>query len=99
MPEWDRKELERIEIKKKVVSRELPVDIESEEKLSSYQSVPSICVPAQVKETLLQTLIDCGAEEDMISENIIKEKNLHTMPIQPIYIGQVLAKAIKTIVN
>ena len=63
-----------MEIKKEVVSRELFIDMESEEELSSYQSVPSIRVPAKVKETLVQALIDCRAEEDMISEKIVKKK-------------------------
>jgi len=74
------KEPGRMEFKKEVVIRELPVDIELELELSSYQSIPSIYVFAKVKKMLLWTLIDCGAEED-ISECVIKKKNLQTMPI------------------
>ena len=52
-PGRDRKEPEKTEIKKKVVSRELFVNIESESEMSSYWSVPFICVLAKVKKTLL----------------------------------------------
>ena len=99
MPGKEGKELRRMEIKKEIASRELPDDTESEEELSSYQSVSSICVSAQVKETLLQALIDCGAEEDMISECAVKKENLQTTPIQLVCIGQALAKANKTTVD
>jgi len=99
MPGRERKEPGRTEIKKEVVSRELSIDMESESELSSYQSVPSIHVSAKIKERLLQALINCGAEGDIISEKIIKEKNLPTLPIQPMQVGQALAKASKMTVD
>jgi len=81
MLEREEKELERMGIKKEVASRELLVDTESDKELSSYRSVPSICVFTQVKETLLQAFINYKAEKDMISEKIIKETNLLTLLI------------------
>ena len=98
IPERERKEPGRMEIKK-VVSRELSIDMESEAELSSYWSVPSIRVPAQVKEMLLQVLVDCGAEGDMISEKIVQKRNLQTTPIQPVHMGQALAKTGKMTVD
>jgi len=98
-PERDRKEPGRMEIKKEVASGELLIDMESESEMSSYRSVPSICVSAKVKETLLQTLIDCGAEGDIISEKVVKERNLPTSPIYPVRVGQALAKIGKTTVD
>jgi len=95
----DRKEPGRIEIKKEVVSRELSIDTESEAELSSYWSAPSIRLPAQVKEMLLQALVDCGAEGDMISEKIVQKRNLQTTPIQPVHVVQALAKTSKTTVD
>jgi len=99
MPEKERKELEKIEIKNEVVSRELSINMKSKKELLSYWSVLSIHIPAKVKKTLLRALIDYGAERDMILECIIIEKNLPILPIQPVYIGQALAKANKMTVD
>jgi len=57
-------------VKKEVLDREMPIaeEEESETEPSTYRPVPSICVPVKVKETLMEALIDCGAEGDFISE-------------------------------
>jgi hypothetical protein len=78
-----RKEPGKVEIKKEVVDREMPVEDESESEFP-YSPVPSIRVPAQVKEALMKALIDCGAEGDLIAEKIVQEQKLPTIPIKPV---------------
>ena len=72
---------------------------ESETEPSTHRPVPSIYVPVKVKEILMEALIDCGAEGDFISERIVKEKKLPTVPIKPIRVGQALQGSKRTIVN
>ena len=88
-------------IKKEVLDREIPIteEEESETEPSTYRPVPSIRVPVKVKEILMEALIDCGAERDFISERIVKEKKLPTVPIKPIQVGQALQGSKRTIVN
>jgi len=97
--EREGKEPRRIETKKKVAGRELLIDIESESEMFSYWSISSICISAKVKETLLWALINCRAEGDMILEKGVEEKNLLILLIQPVRVGQALAKAGKITVN
>ena len=57
-------------VKKEVLNREMPIAEEEESEIepSTYRPVPSIRVPVKVKETLMEALIDCGAEGDFISK-------------------------------
>jgi len=89
------------EVKREVLDREMPVakEDESEVEPSTYCPVPSIRVPVKVKEILKEALIDCGAEGDFISERVVKEKKIPTMPIKPIRVKQALQGSGKTIVN
>jgi len=77
----------------------MPIVEESETEPSTYRPVPSIRVPVKVKETLMEALIDCGAEGDFILERVVKEKKIPTVPIKPIRVGQALQKSKKAIVN
>jgi len=88
-------------IKREVLDREMPIaeEDESETEPSMYRPVPSIHVPVKVKETLIEALIDCGAEGDFISERVVKEKKIPTVPIKPIRVRQALQKSEKSIVN
>jgi len=84
-------------VKKEVLDREMPIaeEEESETEPSTYRPVPSIHVPVKVKETLMEALIDCGAEGDFISKPVVKERKMPTIPIKPIQVGQALQKSEK----
>ena len=88
-------------VKKEVLDREMPIaeEDESEVEPSTYHPVPSIRVPVKVKEALMEALVDCGAEGDFISERVVKERKMPTIPIKPIRVGQALRKSEKAIVN
>ena len=88
---------DKVQIKEEVLAREMPrlEDAENTSEPSNYHSVPSICIPARVKNTLMNALIDCGAEGDLISERVVKKENLPTSPIKPTTIGQALQGSTK----